>query len=201
MSSWSELLDRAEPEEHFVQLYGRDDQLLTRNLTRYLAEGLRKGDALVVIATRELADAVVRNLDEESLGVSRALADGRLVLLDARATLERFLVDGQPDESLFRSVLGTVLRDTRARALTGRLRAFGEMVGLLWADGRRAEAIRLEAYWNDLLTGSGCSLFCAYPIDILDAASDVSGLDSVLGMHTHMYAGPKTMLSSGRAGG
>jgi hypothetical protein len=194
MSSWSELLDRAAPEEHVVQLYGRNDQLLTRNVSRYLAEGLRRGDALVVIATREHADAITRELTLQGVDASR---DGRLVVLDARQTLDRFLVGGQPDEHLFRDVVGGVLAEAHRRSSTGHVRAFGEMVGLLWVAGDRAAATRLEEYWNDLLRGTACSLFCAYPIDIYDNG-DTAGLDAVLGSHTHMSLGPNTMVSSPR---
>jgi hypothetical protein len=192
MSSWSELLDRAAPEEHVVQLYGRNDQLLTRNVSRYLAEGLRRGDALVVIATREHAGAITR-----ALMLDGADADDRLIVLDARETLDRFLVDGQPDEHLFRDVVGGVLAEAHRRSAAGHVRAFGEMVGLLWVEGERAAAARLEEYWNDLLRGSACSLFCAYPIDIY-FDGDTAGLDAVLGAHTHMSVGPNTMVSSSR---
>ena len=135
MSSWSELLDRPAPEEHFVQLYGRNDQLLTRNVSRYLAEGLRRGDALVVIATREHADAITRELALHGADAVAASPDGRLVVLDAQETLDRFLVGGQPDEHLFREVVGGVLAEAYRRSSTGHVRAFGEMVGLLWVAG------------------------------------------------------------------
>ena len=46
MSSCAELLDRLEPEEHVVQLYGDDDRLLTQNVGRFLSEGLKRGDGL-----------------------------------------------------------------------------------------------------------------------------------------------------------
>src|SRR5690348_13074612 len=104
MSSWNELLDRAKPEEHLVQLYGCDDQLLTRNVARFLREGLRRCDGLVVIATPEHADAVLRHLQAESADAAVALQDGRLVVLDARQTLDRFMVNGVPDEERFRQV-------------------------------------------------------------------------------------------------
>src|SRR6478752_6945824 len=86
MSSWSELLDRAEPEEHIVQLYGGDDPLLTRNASRFLAEGLRSGDGLIVISTSAHAEAILRQLNQASVNPSQALEDGRLVFLDARTT-------------------------------------------------------------------------------------------------------------------
>lgn len=199
MSSWSELLDRAEPEEHIVQLYGGDDPLLTRNASRFLAEGLRSGDGLIVISTGEHAKAILRQLNQASVNPSQAVEDGRLVFLDARTTLDRFLVDGEPDRDLFRRVLDGVLEDLRTRSLSGKIRAFGEMVGLLWVGGQQTAALRLEHYWNELLVGSASSLFCAYPIDIFDGATEMDGLDALLCAHTHMYAGPGTMLSSARA--
>jgi len=199
MSSWSELLDRAEPEEHIVQLYGGDDPLLTRNASRFLAEGLRSGDGLIVISTSAHAEAILRQLNQASVNPLQALEDGRLVFLDARTTLDRFLVDGEPDRELFRGVVDSVLQDLRTRSLSGKIRAFGEMVGLLWVDGQQAAALRLEHYWNELLVGSASSLFCAYPIDIFDGATEMDGLDELLCAHTHMYAGPGTMLSSARA--
>jgi hypothetical protein len=199
MSSWSELLDRAVPEEHVVQLYGADDQLLTRNVSRYFLEGLRHGDGLVMIATGDHADAIVRQLHEETSDASQALRDGRMVVLDARTTLDSLLVDGQPDQQRFRSVVDGVLQAVRAKAASGQVRAFGEMVGLLWVDGRQPEALLLEQYWNELLAGSAYSLFCAYPIDFFDSGSQAAGLGGVLGAHTHAYAGPRTMLSGPRA--
>lgn len=199
MSSWSDLLDRAEPEGHLVQLYGGDDQLLTRNVIRFLAEGLKRGDGLVLIATPEHVAAIERKLHEASADAYQALQDGRLVLLDAQTTLDQFMVDGEPDPERFRSVVGSVLQDVLERATSGRVRAFGEMVALLWMDGRQPAAVRLEQYWNDILVGSSASLFCAYPIDIFEGAATAGGLDAVLGAHTHMYAGPSTLLTSSRA--
>jgi hypothetical protein len=199
MSSWSELLDRAEPGEHVVQLYGGDHQLLVRNVSRYLAEGLRRGDGLIVIATSEHAEPIVRQLKEESAETSRALCEGRLVVLDAQETLDRFMVNGQPDQHLFRTIVGSVLQEVRVRSATGKIRAFGEMVGILWMEGQQAAATLLEKYWNELLIGSTFSLFCGYPIDIFDGGSQTDGLEAVLCAHTHMYAGPRTMLSSPRA--
>ena len=49
MSSWAELLRQAEPRQHVVQLYGEDDQLLARNVSRYLGEGLAQADGCLVI--------------------------------------------------------------------------------------------------------------------------------------------------------
>lgn len=198
MASWSELLDRAGVGEHLVHLYGDDDQLLARNVSRYLAGGLKRGDGLVVIATFEHAAAIRRHLREECPDVPAALRTGRLLFLDARATLERFSVGGELDRERFEQVVGGILSELRARSSTGQVRAFGEMVALLWAEGRPEAAIRLEGFWNDLLRDGEFSLFCAYPFDILSEDTGLEGVEAVVRAHTHMCAGPGITLSSGR---
>jgi hypothetical protein len=44
-----------------------------------------------------------------------------------------------------------------------RVRAFGEMVALLWAQGHQEATIYLEALWHQLQKKQAFSLFCAYP--------------------------------------
>ncbi len=198
MSSWAELLDRAEPGEHVVQLYGADDQLLTRHVSRYFAEGLRRGDGLILIATGAHSQAILRQLNQATAAATQAMRDGRLVSLDAAETLPRFMRDGQPEKELFKRVIGGVIQEVRARSVSGKVRAFGEMVGLLWTEGNRFAAIQLENYWNDLMRENEFSLFCGYPIDLFSNEGELEGLSSVLGTHTHLLAGSTTLLSSTR---
>jgi MEDS: MEthanogen/methylotroph, DcmR Sensory domain len=185
MSSCSELLDRLEPEGHVVQFYGDDGLLLTRSVSRFLSEGLRRGDGLLVIATAEHRGSVSRQLKEE-LSYSKAILEGRLAFLDAETTLNRFLVDGWPDPHRFDDVVGEALRNVQARAGHTGVRAYGEMVGLLWKSGEHAAAGRLEELWNALLEGSQVCLFCAYPIDIFSQEFQVGKVDTLLCSHTHL---------------
>ena len=185
MTSCAQLLDHASPEEHLVQLYGKDDRLLTRNISRFMAEGLRRGDGLLAIAAPEHSGSVARQLREEP-GYSRAVLEGRLVFLDAQTTLDRLMVAGQPDRKLFDSVVGDALKGVQARAGHTGIRAYGEMVGLLWVAEQRAAAVRLEEYWNSLLHSSNISLFCAYPIDVFGEEFQVEYVDALLCAHTHM---------------
>ena len=195
MATWSDLLDQAQGGEHLVQLYGEDDGLLARHVSRYLAEGVRRGDGLVVIATPEHADAIRRQLGERDPAMSAAVQSGRLVFLDARETLDRVTVNGEPDRARLGHLVGGVLRDVRACSSSGRVRAFGEMVALLWEAGRQDSAAALEQYWNALLDDGSFSLFCAYPLDIFSPDADLPSIEVVLREHTHMCAGPRTMLT------
>jgi DcmR-like sensory protein len=184
-SSCAELLDRLEPEEHVVQLYGNDDQLLTTNVGRYLGEGLRRGDGLLVIATAGHRGTLARRLSSE-VGYAKAVLEGRLIFLDAEATLSRFMVDGSPDPDLFRSVVGEALSGVQSHAGHTGARAYGEMVGLLWTAGNYSAAVRLEELWNELLRSTNVSLFCAYPIDVFSPDFAVGKVDQLLCAHTHL---------------
>ena len=200
MSSWTELLRHAESGDHVVQLYGQDDQLLARNVSRYLAEGMRRQDGLVVVATPDHTQAIARHLAEEGAGATlEAEREGRLLFLDARATLDRLLVDGQPDGALFEAVIGHAMREVAARSGSGKVRAFGEMVDLLWSEKRHVEAGLLERLWNTLLAGGDYSLYCAYGIDLFGTDVDKAALNSIVGSHTHLFAGPRTILTTRRA--
>jgi hypothetical protein len=199
MASWAELLTGTGPGEHVVQLYGEDDRLLTRNVSRYLAEGLRRGDGLVTIATPEHTSALARHLgDDEPRLAQEAACAGRLVCLDARQTLALMLEDGHPDERRFRSVIGPVLRAVRTSSTSGSSRAFGEMVSLLWEDGRREDAARLEKLWNTILAEHACSLYCAYRIDLFAHPAQAADLHPIVCTHDHVLAGAGTLLSGGR---
>jgi DcmR-like sensory protein len=195
MASWGELLDQAKGGEHLVHLYGEDDQLLARHVSRYLAEGVRRGDGLVVIATPEHAAAIRQQLGQGDPALSAAVQSGRLRFLDARETLDRFMVNGEPDRARFEQVVGGLLSDVRASSSTGRARAFGEMVALLWEAGRQDSATALEQYWNGLLDDGSFSLLCAYPLDVFSPDADLASIEVVLREHSHMCAGPRTMLS------
>ena len=66
------------------------------------------------------------------------------------------------------------------------VRAYGEMVDMLWQQGKRDAAIRLEEYWNDLGKLQTFSLFCAYPMDPLDSKAYDGPLQCVCKAHSHL---------------
>ena len=186
MSSCAALLDRLEPEEHVVQLYGDDDRLLTQNVARFLGEGLKRGDGLIVIANAEHRGSVARYLKQEERSYSKAVLEGRLVFLDAETTLAKFMRNGSPDPELFDRVVGDALRGVQERGVHTGVRAYGEMVGVLWQAREYDAAIRLEGLWNNLLKSNQISLFCAYPIDVFGPEFKIGNLDALLCAHTHL---------------
>jgi hypothetical protein len=170
---------------HLVQMYGSDPLPLVRSVGRYLAEALNGSEGAVVIATAAHRDAFLAELETLGQDSGPALADGRLVVLDAHETLARFMVDGQPDAVLFEATIGPVLSALHDRFPAG-VRAYGEMVGVLWEAGRFTAAIRLEEFWNALLRHGGFRLFCAYPIDVCGDGFTSADVHAVMSTHTHL---------------
>jgi hypothetical protein len=114
------------------------------------------------------------------------LGSHQLVFCDAQETLSQFLVGGQPNWQRFETVIRAAMRQVRPREGADGLRAYGEMVGILWKARQFAAAIRLEQLWNKLLEQSSFSLYCAYAIDVFGKEFEVGNLDGVLCTHTHL---------------
>jgi hypothetical protein len=149
---------------HAVQFYQTDGHLLDL-LTRFIGTALVTGDVGIVIATKAHRDGLTKRFKARGLNVNVAREQGRFVSLDASATLSRFMIDGRPDERRFRDVIGGLLQDVASRGERNRIAAFGEMVALLWAEGRAESALELEEMWNTLANEHTFCLCCAYPMN------------------------------------
>jgi PAS domain S-box-containing protein len=147
--------------EHFVQFY-EDDAFLVGSVGAFVGGGLGAGNGAIVIATQAHREALEERLEAQGLNLDVVKRRGQYVPLDAAETLAKFMVNDLPDEELFIESVGGLVAET-ARGRRG-LRAFGEMVALLWAEGNGAAAIRLEELWNELGKVHSFSLFCAYPM-------------------------------------
>ena len=169
---------------HSVQFY-LDDAFLLEGLSRYAGGALGTGDSAIVIATAAHRDALRERLVDRGLDLDRAAAAGRYVALDAAATLARFMRRGRPDRPRFFEVVGGVIEKASAAALGAppRVAAYGEMVALLWADGKTEAALELEQLWNELAETRAFSLHCAYPISRFSRAEDDALIRAVCAEH------------------
>src|SRR5256714_6758329 len=150
---------------HLVQYYEKEGFLYDR-VTDFMSDGLRAGDAAVLIATRAHRSGVESRLARRGVDLSDLIATGRYHALDAQATLSRFMVDATPDPHRFADTACPGIRT--ARSGDRRVLAFGAMVALLWAAGNQDAAIQLEELWNDLARREMFALLCAYPIKHFD---------------------------------
>jgi hypothetical protein len=169
---------------HAVQFY-QDDVTLCAIAAAFLGEGLERRQLAVVIATPDHIRGIEQQLSERGLDLSRLRCDGELTMLDADDVLARIVVDGAPDAAAFRYAIGEVF----SRVITahpGRaVRAYGEIVDLLWKRGEETAAIRVETLWNQLANTHEFKLLCGYSIGNFykDAA-----IEEIKGEHSHLIS-------------
>lgn len=144
---------------HDVQFYD-SEEFLFASVSSFLVDGVRAGQPAVVIATESHRRGLEAALRALHIDVDDPATE--TVWLDARTTLAAFMEGGQPNRELFDATVGNVF----ARVMENRsylvVRAYGEMVDLLWKDGNVEGAIALEDMWNALAHKYSFNLLCAY---------------------------------------
>jgi hypothetical protein len=168
---------------HGVQFYNDPDGLC-RIVGGFIGEGLDQGALAVVIATPDHTARIESCLQQRGIDVDALKRDGHLVTLDAGDTLQLFMTDdGMPNPGAFRHTLGQILTDIRRGREHCTIRAYGEMVDLLWKDGREAAAIRVETLWNQLGSTHDFALLCGYSMGNFYKGA---ALDEIKAQHSHL---------------
>jgi PAS domain S-box-containing protein len=142
--------------EHAVRFY-QSEAFLSEAVCQFIVEGLAESEHAIIVATPAHRRAFAKQLGAKKSSVT---------MFDAEETLARFMVDDMPSWERFLAVIGPVIEEI-AGPERRKVRAYGEMVDLLWQQGKRDAAIRLEEMWNDLRRHHEFSLLCAYAIDTL----------------------------------
>jgi PAS domain S-box-containing protein len=156
--------DYQDSHSHAVQFY-EDDATFLDGLSEYVGSALGTGRVCLVIATKSHREQLALRLKDWGIDVPFAARSNRYISLDAQESLAEFMDDGWPDEELFNSFIEPVLQAIVGMPRNGKsIVAFGEMVAVLWAQGKCEAAIRLEQLWNKLARRYSFSLRCAYPI-------------------------------------
>jgi len=178
-SDWSQMSET----EHFVQFYEGDEFLLNA-LGGFVGEALTSDEAAIVIATHAHRAGLDNLLTTRGLDLDAARIAGKYVCLDAAETLSTFMVGNEPEPQRFKEVLANVISSvTDGRT---RVRAFGEMVAVLWSAGNYTAAVKLEELWNDLQKSHSFSLFCAYPMNALGGEKLEEHHHSVCNAHSRV---------------
>lgn len=154
--------------QHRVQFYKQDEYLLS-SVVEHLAGSLLCGGVALAFVTPAHREQIYERL--QATGVPGEVVESRCILVDASGGLSRFMYNGRPDRQLFTSTLCQLLEPFSAHAEQG-IAAFGEMVALLWAEGKYEAAIQLEQLWTEFTTEHGVQLLCAYPLSYFSRADD-----------------------------
>ena len=177
--------DRLHAHHHAVQFYGTEESLYS-TVGGFLSEGLIARQPAVIIATPMHTAAILTELTRRLIDVAQARRIGDLACLDAEETLATFMYGDVPDPNAFRKNLGGVIDQVLAGRDRTPLRAYGEMVDVLWKKGSPEAAIKLEILWNELAATHSFQLLCGYSMG--NFFKQAEQYERVCEQHTHVDA-------------
>lgn len=184
---WGEIA----PCDHVVQIYEKDEIFLDA-LAGFVGGGINSGDCCIVIATDAHLKALENRLLKYGVHTPVLISEKSYIPINAEEMLSRFMVNNWPDENLFINEITELIE----KACHGKrkIRAFGEMVAILWAQGHYGATVHLEHLWNRFCEQKSFSLFCAYPKS--GFTGDLS--DSIMhicGTHSKMISGSEMQIT------
>jgi hypothetical protein len=184
-ASWQELLATPTPASHILQIYDSDD-FLAAGVALFAAEGLRRGDAVLLTGTQAHLRGVRRELDARGVDAPGAERGGQLMLSDAQLGVAAVVRDGEVDPARFQKVAGDALARAAAdRRFTG-VRWWGEMSNVLYRNADRRASLATEDLGEALAQKHGVKLFCSFLCDRFDAAAYDGVLPEICCKHSHV---------------
>lgn len=157
--------------EHVAQFYDREE-FLTDAVAAFIAAGLARREPLVVICSAPHRALFRKRISGAGLDWDEACDRALLHCLDAHELLRAFMTEDGPSERRFREVVGAIVHERVRAGGERQVRAYGEMVDLLWREGRRDDALELERLWNELLREQPVMLLCSYAMDNFRSEAD-----------------------------
>lgn len=168
---------------HDVQFYD-NQEFLASSVATFLAEGIKSAQPAIVIATPGHTRLIQAELRKNRVDID-ALGATNMMWLDARDTLASFMEGGRPSAELFDVTVGNAFEKITSERRYVTVRAFGEMVDLLWRDGKMQAALELEELWNGLASRYSFALLCAYAASSLHSA-DMHGVERICAVHNQV---------------
>jgi len=155
-----------------IYLYQESDSLL-ESLSDFIGRALSAGKAAIIVAAREHREGLRRRLTKQGQDIEKACATGTYVELDAAETVAKIMVGRMPENTRFFETVGGPIERAKTKAKNSDgVVAFGEMVPLLWKEGKNEASIRLEQLWNELAGKHSVSLRCAYPVNMFHSEAN-----------------------------
>ena len=189
ISNFASFQQKVEIPCHEAGFYS-DDRYLLDELTQFVGDALRAGNAAVVVATESHRDRLLPRLEAHSVDIATAIEEGRYIALDAADALPTFMLRDVPDPVRFLRVLGNLI-STAAKAVNGkqaRVAIFGEMCHLLWAQDNAEAAIQVEKFGNHLAKTYDVDILCGYSLDIVQGAIDSHIFQRICAEHSAVHS-------------
>lgn len=183
-ASWRELLAAPAPASHIVQIYDSDD-FLAAGVALFAAEGLRRGEAVLLAGTQTHLRGVHQALASHGINADAAARQGQLSIWDVHEALQAVLVDGTLDAQRFEALAGDALKSA-ARARFPGVRWWGEISNVLNLRGHAQDALRAEDLGNAVARKHGVTVLCSCLFDRFDPQGYDGMLRQVCARHSHV---------------
>lgn len=159
-------------------------------VSSFVAVPLLRGEAVVVVATAEHRAQLVVQLGLSGVDVTAARREGRYLELDAATTLAALVPGGDVSAERFGTDITAVLTDLVSRF--DAVSAYGEMVGILAAEGHVVAALRLEELWDAAVAELPLRLLCGYPSEVFAGGSAEAETAAAAVRAAHDTVAPRT---------
>jgi hypothetical protein len=165
---------------HLVKFYDYESQLIN-SLSEFIAQGLANEETCIVIATERHRNKLEKQLAGK--GVLSLKTKDQFIVLDACETLDSFMVGDMTDWDKFRENVEIIVAEAARQGKP--IRAFGEMVAILWQSGNTKAVMKLEQFWNNLAHKYEFYLYCAYPMIHFDSSVHRTEAEQICKLHSH----------------
>lgn len=183
-ASWRELLAAPAPASHIVQIYD-GEEFLAAGVSLFAAEGLRRGEAVLLTGTQAHLAAVRRALAALGVDTAGAMRGRQLSLSDVHKAIQAIVSDGAVDAARFRAAAGNVLAGAASDARFSGVRWWGEISNVLHLEADRGAALAAEDLADGLAKKHRVTVFCSYLFDRFDPRGYDGMLREVCARHTH----------------
>lgn len=178
---------------HQAQLFDSEESVAD-TVADFLCDGFVANDTMLAVIDEQRWYSVAMRLCARGVPVDNALLSGQLTVRNASECLTDVMRRGRPDSAMFAASTASLVSELAARE--GRLRIYGEMVGLLAARGEYVAAQELEEFWADLSTREAATLLCGYSASSFGDPRNANALRRICASHGGMLVHPHDVLGS-----
>lgn len=170
---------------HLLQIYD-NEEFLAAAAGLFAAEGLARGEAVVLNGTDDNVCRVRAALRSRDVDVDAAFARGQIVVVPVPARVEEILWDGPMDERRFEELTAGSVAKLAADPRFGGIRWWGETSSCFYQRGHEKAALACEELGNVAARKYAMALLCSFLCDRFDAALYHGVLRRMCQRHTHL---------------
>jgi hypothetical protein len=145
---------------HVANITG-DDYSDSRLVQNFLLHCLSSQQSLILIASESRIAKLESFLDNSGYNAFNLKLKDSIIFCEVEKILSMFMIDGWPDDVLFRYVISTLSARAR-RSSSGKVRVLSEVTSTLWSTGFKAAAIQVEHLWSKLCEAEQIQVVCRY---------------------------------------